>query len=417
MKTRLTFTQRIALSYILLAMAVAGAFSVVSYIAVEYIEEQVIDQRLLRMTDQLVELHASKRLPEAPADIHFLINADIPAELQPLDDGVHELRIGKQAVRALLREVGENRYAVLQDVDEFHQTERVIFLSLLAGFAVSSLFAAVLGVLTARRMIAPVSALAAAVDRGAPAADLSSLSARDEIGVLARAFARRTEELQRFLQREQLFTGDVSHELRTPLTIMLGAAEVLTTQLSDRPAQHAVAERIRRVAAEAAQRVSALLLLSRAPESMDAPRTLLNAVIQSELDRYSPLLEGKDVRYSMEWTGPVYVDVRPELAGIVIGNLLRNACQHTDQGTILVQLEPDRLVIEDSGTGIPQAVRERLFERFIQGVQPTHEGTGLGLSIVKRVVEHIGWEVRLETPQTRGSRFVLTFPAARTVSA
>nr|WP_298168399.1 HAMP domain-containing sensor histidine kinase [uncultured Pseudomonas sp.] len=411
MKPRLSLKQSISLTYILLAVIVAGAFSLVSYISVEIIEEQVIDARLSKMADRLIELQPGGRMPDAPPDIRFMIDDTIPAELRQLPAGSHEVGLGNRHVHALLRDHGSSRYAVVQEVDELEHTELVILLSLAIGFAVSLLLAAVLGVVCAKRIIAPVAALAEAVGRNAGPTELPSLSAQDEIGVLARAFAKRTDELQQFLQRERLFTGDVSHELRTPLTIMLGAAEVLTAQLADRPAQLATAERIRRVAAEAAQGVSALLLLARVPESLDAPRIVLNSIIKSEIERCRPLLYGKPVECRLDWTEEVSVHVRPELAGIVIGNLLRNACRHTEQGQILVQLAAGRLVIEDTGSGIPQKVRERLFERFVHGDDlPAHEGTGLGLSIVKRVVDHVGWGICLEIPQAGGTRFVLTFP-------
>jgi signal transduction histidine kinase len=410
-KPRLSLKQSISLTYILLAVIVAGAFSLVSYISVEIIEEQVIDARLSKMADRLIELQPGGRMPDAPPDIRFMIDDRIPAELRQLPAGFHEVGLGNRHVHALLRDHGSSRYAVVQEVDELEHTELVILLSLAVGFAVSVLLAAVLGVLCAKRIIAPVAALADAVGRNAGPTELPSLSAQDEIGILARAFAKRTDELQQFLQRERLFTGDVSHELRTPLTIMLGAAEVLTAQLADRPAQLATAERIRRVAAEAAQGVSALLLLARVPESLDAPRIVLNSIIKSEIERCRPLLYGKQVECRLDWSEEVSVHVRPELAGIVIGNLLRNACRHTEQGQIHVQLVAGRLVIEDTGSGIPQKVRERLFERFVHGDDlPAHEGTGLGLSIVKRVVDHVGWDVRLEIPQAGGTRFVLTFP-------
>ncbi|MGR4069615.1 sensor histidine kinase [Billgrantia sp. C5P2] len=411
MKPRLSLKKRIALTYVLLTVAVAGAFSAVTYIAVTVIEEQVIDARLAKMADTLIALHHLGAVPNAPPDVRFLVDNGIPAELRQLPAGDHELMLGGRQVHVLLRDQGDSRYAVVQEMGEIEHTELVILLALAVGFVVSVLLAAVLGVLSARRVIAPVAALAEAVGRNAGPTELPSLSAQDEIGSLARAFAKRTDKLQQFLQRERLFTGDVSHELRTPLTIVLGAAEVLATQVAQDSKEYAAAERIRRVAAEASQRVSALLLLSRAPDSLDSPRIVLNAIIESEMERCRPLLSGKPVECRLEWTERVWADVRPELAGIMIGNLLRNACQHTDQGLILVQLTAGQVVIEDTGTGIPREVRERLFERFVHGGEGAgDEGTGLGLSIVKRVVEHIGWEVRLEIPQAGGTRFVLTFP-------
>ncbi len=410
MKPRLSLKKRIALTYILLAVTVAGAFSLVTYISVKVIEEQVIDAGLAKMATRLIESHRNGHMLDAPPDVRFLIDEAIPAELRNLPSGVHELPLSDQHVHALLRDHGSSRYAVVQEVEELEHTELVILLSLAVGFVFSVLLAALLGVLSARRTIAPVAALADAVSRNAGPTELPSLRASDEIGVLSRAFAKRTDELQKFLQRERLFTGDVSHELRTPLTIMLGAAEVLAAQLSGQPAQYATAERIRRVADETAQRVSALLLLSRVPESLDAPLTVLNTVIESEMERCRPLLQGKEVQCELEWAEQVVARVRPELAGIVIGNLLRNACRHTEQGSILVQLAVGRLVIEDTGTGIPKNVRERLFERFVHGDErPAHEGAGLGLSIVKRVADYIGWDIRLEVPERGGTRFVLYF--------
>lgn len=411
MKPRLSLTKRIALSYVLLTIIVSSAFILVFYLAVEVIEYQVIDKRLANTASRLINTHSNNENPTAPPEIRVLVDNDIPAELQQLPKGFHALTLKGRHVHVVLRDHADHRYAVLQEVEEFEHTESVFLMSLGAGFIVSVLLAAAIGVFSARRVISPVTALADAVKRNATPRELPSLGANDEIGVLARAFADRTQELQDFLERERLFTGDVSHELRTPLTIMLGAAEILTTQLSHQPTQHATAERIRRVADETSQRLSALLLLARVPEKLGAPQTELNKLIESELDRCRPLLKHKPVECRFEWSERIKVRARPELAGIVIGNLLRNACRHTEEGTVRVQLATDRLVIEDSGVGLPINVRERLFERFIHGDNlPEHEGMGLGLSIVKRVVDHLGWSIRLETPQAGGTRFVLDFP-------
>jgi signal transduction histidine kinase len=111
----------------------------------------------------------------------------------------------------------------------------------------------------------------------------------------------------------------------------------------------------------------------------------------------------------LEVLGDVWVQSRPELAGIVVGNLLRNACQHTDEGMVRVKLSANMLIIEDDGTGIPHSVKTRLFERFVRGSKDSLEGTGLGLSIVKRIVDHMGWGIHYESPDEGGSRFIITF--------
>ncbi len=410
MTTSRSLKHRITRAFVLLAVTLAGFFTIVSIVAVEVIETQTIDVRLQEMSGKLIAHHLANENFDLPSDLSFYADGNMPGPLQTVPAGIHEFLMDGHEMQALVHIQDGKRYAVVQDMDEFEQTELVVFSALGAGFIASLLLGAMLGVTTARHIIFPVSELADAVSRNASATQLPSLESDDEIGVLARAFAKRTDELQQYLARERLFTGDVSHELRTPLTVILGAAEVLTTQLAEQPAQHAVAERVRRVAAETAERVSALLLLSRSPEFLDAPMISLNAVIRSEFERCQPLLIGKPIQCILELRENISVRVRPELAGIVIGNVLRNACLHTDAGTVTVTLEVGLLRIDDSGSGLPAHVQARLFERFVRGSPEAPDGVGLGLSIVKRVVDHIGWTVHYETSPRGGSRFELRFP-------
>lgn len=409
--------QRIARTFVLLAFILSGFFCLVTYVAVEVIEEQIIDTRLEKIAGTLIARHLKQEPLDPPPEIRFYANENIPAPLRDKEPGLHEIQFDQRDFEALVRFENGNRYAIVQEMVDFEHLEVIIFSSLGVAFVSSLLFAFLLGIATARHIVAPVTALADAITANVDPAKLPSLGVADEIGVLARAFAQRAGEMQRFLMRERLFTGDVSHELRTPLTVILGAAEVLKSQLADRPAQMATAERLRRVAAESAERVSALLLLSRAPEQLGTPRISLNAVIRSELERCEPLLKGKPVTCKFEEHDDISVEARPELAGIAIGNLLRNACQHVEEGSITVRLESGRLALTDTGPGLPESVREHLFDRFVQGRNDSLEGTGLGLSIVKRVADHLGWEARLEQPESGGSRFVLTFPVAPPLSA
>lgn len=215
------------------------------------------------------------------------------------------------------------------------------------------------------------------------------------------------------MTRERLFTADVSHELRTPLSVILGAAEVLTARLDDRPELHAAAERIRRTAAETSVRVSALLQLARAPEKIECAALELRGLVEQEIEHCRPMLEGKSVALKFEAPDEVWVHAAPDLAAIAVGNLLRNACRFTEQGSVCVALRTDALTIEDTGPGVPQAVRARLFEPFVRGSDASSTGSGLGLSIVKRVAQHLGWAVRLDDVSRGGSRFTPTFGLPR----
>lgn len=412
MKAEYTLKHRIARAFVLLAMVLAGFYLLASYVAVEVIESQVIGGRMDRIADTLIGRHLRHEPVEPPPDMRFYVNGEMPKELLDKPRGLHEMMINRQPVQALIKVGGGNRFAVVQELDEFEHTEFIIYSALSIGFISSILLAVVLGYGTAQRMVAPLTTLAEAVGNGQPA-PLTAMASTDEIGVLARALTRRTDALQRFLERERLFAGDVSHELRTPLTIMLGAAELLEAQLDDRPKQQEIARRLQRVARDTAERVSALLWLSRAPEQLGMPAVALGPLIRQEIERYQPLLEGKPVICRFEEQAQVRLRARPELVAIAIGNLVRNACQHTERGEVLVELQADAVVISDTGPGLPEQVVARLFERFVHGAGESAHGNGMGLSIVKRVADHLGWTIRFERPARGGSRFVLTLPPAQ----
>ena len=403
---------RIVAAYALLAVAVCSFFAVVVFFAVQEVEKYLVQKRLA----SIAEWHLARQLrgiaAELPPGLAVFAGSAVPASMRALPPGFHELAAGRRTLHVLVGTGGNGvQFAAVDEISDFERIEREVLRALGAGVLVSVLLAALLGRMTASRVIRPVTALADAVRQDALDERAPSIALNDEIGMLARAFAARTAELKRFLVRERLFTGDVSHELRTPLAVILGASEVLSARLGDRSDLAALVERIQRAARDTTDRVGALLLLSRAPDALDAPRLALLPLVQLEIERCSPLLSGKPVQLAFEQQEEAWTFARPELAGMAIGNLLRNACQYTEQGKITVRLKAGSLVIEDTGPGLPESVRAQLFERFVRGADDKESGAGLGLAIVKRIVEHLGWDIRIEASDSGGSRFVLSFPS------
>lgn len=405
-----TLRRRIATAFILMAIVLCGFFSLAAYLSVELVESQLIDQRLEKEATHLIDQHINHRPPD-PEEINFFINEKIPEQFRSLPVGLHEVMVGGKEITVIIRKVGNDTFAITDDTSDFEITEVLIFMSIAAGFVASVVLAVILGTTFARRIVAPVTELANAVTHNEEPTDLPSLTKEDEVGMLSRAFAARTEQLQQFLSDEKLFTGDVSHELRTPLTIILGAAELLESRLSNSPDELIVAQRIRRIADEAAERVGALLMLSQPAQGRAISSLSLVHVIEREVDRYQPLLENKPVKIVFDCDHDIRVHAPAELAGIAIGNLIRNACQYTEKGTIRIRLGDDMLTIEDNGPGIPENVRARLFTRFIRGESSPHVGSGLGLAIVKRVSDYLGWQIQHQAPEQGGSRFILRFEA------
>lgn len=406
--------RRIVGAYVLVALALGLCFSAIAYYMVRSIEDQLVNHRLEIAADTLIRDHIAgveHRLPGFPVVLH---DSEIDRPLGSLLPGIHEMDLGERAVHVLVRDHGGRRYVVVDDESQFERIEDYVLGALVGAVVLCIAVAAGLGLSTASRVIAPVTELAQAVHRENLGAQSPLLQAQDELGLLARAFAAHSERLRAFLEREQLFTGDVSHELRTPLTIMMGAAELLHARLEDRPDLQEVADRIRRTSADSAERVAALLLLSRAPDAVDAPLTDLVPLIRNEVERCRPLVRSKPVALHVETSVPhAFVAARPELAAIAFGNLIRNACQFTDSGEVRIEISEDHVVVQDTGSGVPPALGERIFERYVRGDVLGVEGSGLGLAIVRRVAEHLGWEVRLHCPAAGGSRFEVCLNARK----
>lgn len=429
MKPERSLRRRVVAGFTLLALAASSFFAVLGFHTMEQVETRLIASRLQALAQQQLQRLALGQDVALPQGFKWYDAEHMPAALRALAPGFHDVTAGGQDVDVDVVVVSApdgRRWALVDEESDFETIERELMLRLLLGMLAAVLLAAALGWATAGRVIAPLTALADAVRRRRLDEASPALQRGDEIGVLAQALAEHTRELDRYLRREQLFTGDVSHELRTPLTVILGAAEVLQAQCAERPAALAAVERIRRTAQDMAERVSALLLLSRTPQVLAAPRTALAPLVQRELERCRALLRGKPVQVCIRHEaglesghgghgdgaggeGP-YAFAHPELAGMAIGNLLRNACQYTEQGHITVTLSPHEISVQDTGPGLPAAVRAQLFERLEHGAGDGRGGAGLGLALVKRIAEHLGWSVELQQPAGGGSRFVLRLP-------
>ena len=308
----------------------------------------------------------------------------------------------------------------------FEQLEDIFADALRVAVILSLLIAVIFSQWSSRQITKPLLDLKKAVETDHQ--NLTKLThLPSEVGVLARAIDEKNKELKQYLKREQLFTGDVSHELRTPLTIILGASEVLSSQLSSDNYLTEFTDRISTTAKETSEIVSALLLLSRAPEQLDAPRTSINAITTSEITRLNYLIKHKPVTCTLVAAQDYFVDVRPELLKMALGNLIKNAFQYTDNGEVIITIDRDKIAITDTGLGIPESMMPLLYERFERlehndaNYQTANnlpinklsnqkvEGSGLGLSIVQRIMMHMGWQLTHQAHETGGSTFTIYY--------
>ncbi|MGW2748409.1 sensor histidine kinase [Streptomyces sp. NPDC001450] len=237
---------------------------------------------------------------------------------------------------------------------------------------------------------------------------------------------RRIEEgsVQRRQEDSRLceLVGAASHELRTPLTAITGYAQLARIGALDDPRQLDEAmEQVQRETLRMTRLVEDLLLLARAghcgileQRPVDLAELCVRAVALAQppdarralrcvLDSSTHLVEGDGRRLQQ-----------------AIGNLLSNVLTHTPEDTsaeVRLRLDGDRHVIDvvDDGPGVPETVRERIFEPFFRAGtgsppgQETYPGSGLGLSVAAAVVTAHGGSIGLE-PSERGAWFRISLP-------
>lgn len=241
----------------------------------------------------------------------------------------------------------------------------------------------------------------------------------DEIGELARTFNGFFERLQTSFNALRRFTADASHELRTPLSVMRTQMEVALSRERSaseyRSALGAALEDLARL-----QHLCELLLeLARGDAgSVEVEFAEINAseLIEAWVDRFLPVAEEKNICVSITVGRDIILNADRRLLEIIIVNLLNNALTYTpEDGKIEVNLQvQDRLMlsVQDTGHGIPEEDRERIFERFVRlpGTRRSANGAGLGLALVKWAVEAHQGEVHVQPAQVRGSKFIVFLP-------
>lgn len=239
-------------------------------------------------------------------------------------------------------------------------------------------------------------------------------------------------ELRRLEKIRKDFVANVSHELRTPLTSIKGYVEALLDGAKDDPeALQKFLDIILKQSDRLNLIIEDLLELSKIESGRvsfkEEPLDLRN-VIERTLSMIKLLADKKGHRLVSQ------VDERlPLIAGDedrlvqVLTNLLDNAVKYTpEQGTITVSARPVfddsdsrlarplvELAVADTGIGIPEPDRPRVFERFYRVDKARSRelgGTGLGLAIVKHIVEGHGGQVWVEGNEPHGSRFVVRLP-------
>ncbi len=410
---------RVAFVFAIFGALLSILFSGGIYLTTHELGYRLMDETLNAELDDTVARHASNPtfIPPNTISIKGYVLADevhnrnVPAEIISLLPGRHATTIGEIDYRVLVADRNGFRYFMLFDTDKQHKRE-IKFLRLLVYFALfMTLASAGGGFWLAVAIVTPVTRLARQVSQAEPGdtnLSLDKMARNDEVGELARAFDRNLRRIGGFIARERDFTSDVSHELRTPLAIILGAVEVLEQGGGLSAKQKERIQRIRRAEQDMSELSAALLLLAREPVTATGePPCNVAEVVRACVDKHRHLIGTRPIRLELELIGEPLVNAERPLLDIVIGNLLRNALFNTQSGTVLLRLEAGRLVVKDTGFGIPPEMLAHVFERHYKGTAST--GAGVGLSLVQRVCDRYGWLISIASQEGLGTAVEITF--------
>jgi len=315
------------------------------------------------------------------------------------------------------------------DVQLLRQVRTTIFLAI----PLALLLSIVAGFLLARRSLAPLEAI---VTRTASisAANLDDrlpvVNPHDELGRLAQIINALLGRVGDAFRTQRQFVADASHELRTPIAIIRGEADVTLRRAERSPQEyrealaviHGESVRLSRI-------VDDLFLLTRVDAGMHARGEALR---RDEVDMLELVLDAaRSVRSLADAQGvslhvttddgttPLRVRGDALLLRRLLLNLLDNALKHAPAGSRLDirQRRQDawvHLEVADEGPGIPPAQRDRVFERFVHGVQdqqgkPSEPGAGLGLAIAQAIAQAHGGRITL-LDHAPGATFDVALP-------
>jgi PAS domain S-box-containing protein len=234
----------------------------------------------------------------------------------------------------------------------------------------------------------------------------------------------RAEALAQIDRAKTAFFSNVSHEFRTPLTLILGPTDDLLHErhgpLTD--AQRQQLAILRRNAGRLQKLVNALLDFSRIEAGRvqaSYRQTDLAALTRDVAAAFRSVIEQAGLRFDVRCEPidrPAYVD--RDMWEKVVLNLLSNAFKFTFEGTIGIELraEGDEIVlsVRDTGVGIPEGERPRVFDRFHRVERTrarTHEGSGIGLALTHELVRLHGGRIGVESRVGEGSVFTVRIPA------
>jgi len=410
---------------ILIIVAIIGSltYGVFIWLVINKFEDAMFATLTGHEVDEILislKMDSAMRLPQTAAMKGYLRSQQqqkpVPDFLSRLEPGVYsDIRDGDKIHQVTVMDIQDDRLYLHFDVTHITGYSTVLMLLLLGG-GVLSLVALVTSALWfSRKFLQPVSALAEQLAKINPTDRNVRFEHqyRDyEVGLIARSMDQFMDRMDDFVEREQSFTSAVSHELRTPVTVLATATELLEMdeQLSER--QHATLRRIKKTTTQMSDIIESLLFFARHEnDTFDhtIPPISVNALVDELLEEYQRRAVVKKLDIEIRPHAELLVKIPESHLTIMIGNLVQNAINHTQQGHIIINILPNGFSVEDTGEGIPNEEIKHIIKRGYHS--SNSPGCGLGLYLVTNLCRHYDLKLEIFSTPGTGSIFSIHFPS------
>lgn len=343
----------------------------------------------------------------------------IPHALRELKPGLHdEIAIGEHEFAVLVRRVAEDTFYMTIDITELEESEESAAGLLIAGSLALTGVLALAAWWLSGHLTRPVSRLVGRINELRPDEMGSRVDSPeeldDELTRIVGALNRMLERTDGYLTRERAFLGMASHELRTPIAVISGAVTIAQQhpELPEGPRRALL--RVQRATRDMEQLVRMLLVLAKSPDLVRqaASEVDLVSLVQDVVEDHIHLTEQKALCVVAGTLCPSMIMAPMQLVQIAVSNLLRNAIEQSDAGTVTLSIQyPGVVVIEDPGHGLSPEEVSRIYASMARQ-RSERFSRGLGMELIGRICDHLGWRLTVESESGKGTKMTLDLRSA-----